>query len=410
VKIICQDGRRFLYPTDELYGDIDRIFMNIVSALEARNFKVRGLKLEFGEYGSGEQRLRHLERIRGKDIDIIARRAQGLLPGGKWFDIAALSKVFIRGEGLELDETNTVEFYLYKGGDWKKDREWFVTEYKSQGKASRSPRYLRYGGRCMSHYVEGHTHSARCRPTLLECDSYMNREYLPEGDEPKSVNAVSLLKRYADHLREVLDYVESFPIMPASGNFFPPKRQVAFPKGFRDRIFCYIDQADLARIWQGQKDPHQLPEAHRYGVFGSTYCAGMKNPDANRTYGMIPCGLSARRIDENTNVASLRIPGEWKDEFIVLVNPEDARGIYVADHDAYRTQKKKFSAGAIREGRDHLIWQEIETCGMARARTLVPLAKYAREKMQFKEPMIFIGRELKLGEVTFLGEAGGVRI
>jgi hypothetical protein len=92
---------QFLYPKSRQFP-FDEVCEQIVRALEARVWKVPGFSIEFHDYGRGAQKLRYVSSIKSDqsaidlghhDVAIKFGRPQGLLPGGRWNDTAAVDEV-----------------------------------------------------------------------------------------------------------------------------------------------------------------------------------------------------------------------------------------------------------------------------------------------------------------------------
>jgi hypothetical protein len=73
----------FLYPFVTQFP-FDEVCETIVRELEKRNWQVYGIKVEFDNYGSGEQRLRMVRYIEGKDFKLYFSRKQRTMEGGSW--------------------------------------------------------------------------------------------------------------------------------------------------------------------------------------------------------------------------------------------------------------------------------------------------------------------------------------
>ncbi len=396
---------QFLYPTS-LQFPVDGVCSIIVKALEERNWQIPGIDVEFHEYGSGEQKFRHVSQITSQDFKLRFGRKQHTMPGGQWNDIAAVTEIVIPKKELHIynDESGPT-FYLYVGNDWEQDRDQFMNALKVHSKLDGRPKiYLRYSGACRCGGITDwpHTHAGRRSP-LLEHTNDLGREYDPEGDEPTCFQTQRVLEEYEQYLEQViLKRIVSYPIPIGKIDTFVSPEPMPFPDAIGS-LFCFGEYDDEKRIKQGKVDPNDLDPADRYGLIGS----GLRlisheipsddsvPPIAHE--GFCWCGIG--EVTAETNIDSLEIPGyhRWsnREQYVFRVNPNRANGIYIADHAPYERRRKELGQ-AMQNDRDRFTDAEVADFTRARARTIIPISEY---QGGYEQPVVLINRELSLDEV-----------
>lgn len=228
---------QFIYPSVQKFP-FDSTCEQIVRELEKRNWQVPDINVEFHEYGSGAQKFRAVSRIKSQDFKLWFCRVQRTMPDGRWNDIAGVTEIMIPKKELCIYEDESgPTFYLYVGDDYERDREKFMNGSKVNSKLKGEPKmYLKYTGGCDCRATRGasfeavgffvatligdadklarmtHTHSNR-RPPLLVHTNDLNREYDPEGDEPKLFRPTKVMAEFKQYLEEVvLKMIVSHPI------------------------------------------------------------------------------------------------------------------------------------------------------------------------------------------------------
>lgn len=387
---------QFLYPKSRQFP-FDEVCEQIVRALQARSWKAPGFVVEFDDYGSGAQKLRYVSSIKSDqsaidlahhDVRIKFGRPQGLLPGGRWNDVAAVDEVQLAKRLLHVysDESGP-SYYVYVGTDWERDRATWWT--RPNTRLNNEPRLcVKYSGR-------GHRSHGYGRAELLAWDQD-GREYGPEGDEPTSFATVDVMEGIRAYLRDVvLPSIEAYPATEVvEGPAVAPP--IPVPDGVGP-FFTYGEGRDEYRIATGKKDLDELELADQYGLRGSGWRLvplGIKRgPDLPEVAfdGFLWCGTTPT------------VPGEhsrWSEDVLIKVTPKDARGIYVADHAAYEKRRAELSA-AIKDGRDSFTNAEVNDFIRARGCTIVSILDY---KGDYEDPVYLINRELGFDEVEVIGK------
>jgi hypothetical protein len=386
---------QFLYPTSRQFPH-DAVCECIVRALHARNFKVPGFTIELRSYGSGEQKLRCVNRIKSDqsaidlgshDITIKFGRSQGLLEGGAFNDCAAVREVQMPRQCLHVYEDESGPTYeRYVGDDWERDRgTWWTRLNAALDQKARlcirySGAYPRYTGK---------------RPHTLVWNKD-DREYGPGSDDPTSFVTNTVIESFRDYLQDVvLPAIEAYPEVSVLDDVCAELPALPYPK--EAGHFCtYGDGGDARRIEIGKRDIHKLPRHDRYALNGSGWrlapLSVRSGPDLPEVAydGFLWCSKTPK------------IPGSmprYSEDMLIKVMPTDARGIYVADHAVY--EKRRAEIAATLGSRAMFTDAEILDFQRARACTIVPIVEYAGN---YEDPVYLINRELAFYEVEVLGK------
>lgn len=387
---------QFLYPSSRQYP-FDEVCERIVRALHARNWKVPGFSVTFHDYGRGAQKLRCVDEIVSDqsaidlghhDVRIRFGRPQGILPGGRFNDVGAVSEVRIGSRALRVYEDESGPTYeVYVGHDWERDRHTFWSCYNAR--LHHLPRLcLRYSGAGF--------HRTRAEILRFVDDS---REYAPQGDEPREYRTEEIMESVRSHLLEViLPAIDAHPPAPLLEDLWTEPPALPVPSSLGPLV-TRCERRDERRIEQGKKSLDELVDADRYALYGGRRLAPTyieRGPDLPEVAydGFIWCGPMG--------AAGWRVPGYvagYHEDVLVKVTPRDARGIYVADNAAY-DKLQEATGKAIKDGRRHFTDAEVNAFVRARACTIVPISDY---QGGFEDPVYLINRELAFDEVELIG-------
>jgi hypothetical protein len=390
---------QFLYPKSRQFPH-DEVCEQIVRALHMRNFRVPGLEIEFHDYGSGDQKLRYVNRIKSAqsaidlghhDVVITFHRPQGQLPGGKFNDIAAVSDVQVPRRSLSVYQDESGPTYcVYVGDDWEKDRSGYWTRHNAR--LDGLPRKcLRYSG--MYPRYQG------VRPARLGTVEDQ-REYEPVADEPQYYNTAEVMESFRIYLQDVvLAAIEGHPVADIVEDVFAesppiPMPPIAVPAG-NGALYAYGNGHDARRIEDGRRSREDLAPADRYGLAPDYRLAPLgirRGPDLPEVAydGFVWCGKTPN------------VPGDrayFSEDVLLCVKLMDARGVYVANHAAY--QKRRAELTASIGDRQSFTQEEVNDFVRARARTIVPITEY---KDDYEDPIYLINRELTFDEVEVIGK------
>jgi hypothetical protein len=383
---------QFLYPKSRQFP-FDEVCEQIVRALEARAWKVPGLSVEFRTYGSGAQKLRYVSLIMSDhsanalhDVVIKFGRPQGQLPGGRWNDTAAVDEVQLAEQSLRVySDESSPTYYVYVGADWEHDRTTWWS--RPNARLNEEPRVcVKYSGRVRWRGV---------RAATLAWDQD-EREYGPEGNEPRSFDTAKVMEEFRLYLRDVvLPSIEEYPVVEiAEATAIEPP--IPMPDGVGP-FFTYCDGCDERRISMGKKALGELALADQYGLSGGRRLAPLgikRGPDLpmGAYDGFLWCG------------ATPNVPSEHGHAFanvLIKVSPKDARGIYVADHATYEKRRAELAV-EFKGQRDRFTGMEVDDFVRARACTIVSILDY---KGNYEDPVYLINRELDLDEVEVIGRS-----
>ena len=393
---------QFLYPTSRQFP-VDEVCELIVRELEQRNWSVPGMTVEFDKYGSGDQKMTLVRKVKGNDFQIHFGRVQGLLPGGRYNNTAAVSNINIPKKEISVyDDESGPTFYLYVGNDWEQDREKFVNSSKINSKLKGEPRwYVKYSG--SGSPTGSCSYQGRRSPYLVH-DSDLCREYDP-GSAPQLFFTKEVFEEFRVYLHIVLGMIIAHPIPTEKIDVLAPSASTPFPDSI-GQIFCFGEYRDAERIKQGKEDASQLPAADRYGLIGSGYrLMSLTTPNDGTVpeiayEGFLWCGLG--EVTAETEIEKLEVPGHhrWSDRenFVIRVKPSSAHSIYIADHAAYEKRRKELG-DAMEKGRDRFTNAEVADFTRARARTIVSITEY---KGGFEQPVLLVNRELSFDEVELV--------
>lgn len=418
---------QFLYPTSRQFP-FDCVCESIVRSLEERNWHVPGINVEFYKYGSGAQKFSTVSYIKSKDFKLLFGRVQRTMPGGRWNDTAAVTGIVIPTKELHVyDDESGPTFYLYVGNNWETDREKFMNGSKVNSKLNGKPKmYLQYKGGCDCRATDGasfeavsflmahltgdaaalarmyHTHSGRRPPVLIHTND-LNREFDPEGDEPKVFKTAEVMDEFRKYLADVvMKTISSYPIPAEKIDMLIPPTPTSFPDSIGP-LFCFGDYRQAERINQGRKNPDKLEPADRYGLSGNGHRLMWLNIANDGSVpeiayeGFLWCGIG--NVTTKTKIESLEIPGHERysdqERFVIRVTPNRANEIYIADQAQYGERRKELKDDL--NGRDHFTDAEVADFNRARARTIIPINKY--QQGMYKKPIVLIGRELSFDEV-----------
>ncbi len=388
----------FLYPTSRQFL-FDALCERIVRELEKRNWQVPGLAVEFDTYGSGEQKMMIVREISGADFRLHFGRPQGLLPGGRWNDVAAISDLTIPGFQLSVYSDNSgPTFYVYVGEDWEADKHWFFHSSKVNSKLYGDPRrYLKYSGRY-----------SRSLPAMLVHDNDLGREYdpirfNPDIHDPKPYEFQEYLTEAifvqfmqwlnTNVLAVILAQPEQEPVDPEISEPTP------FPAELFPKIYARVTGEDIRRINLGQTNIDDLDDADRFALCGGRRLLpltisqdGSLRPEVFDGYlwcvtdQMSPGTVFEDVLDE--------IAASYETHLVQIV-PATADGVYVIDwavQDEYRQMlREKYPDITTMSDAQYAEYKR------TLARTLIPVSRYFGG---YRNPMIMISRELDFHEVV----------
>lgn len=357
---------KFLYPRSRQFP-VDEVAEKIVRAIEKRNWKVPGIRVEFDTYGSWGGDYLYISTISGDNFKLHFARIQGKLSNGR-NDIAAVHQMIIPKEDLSIfhDESGP-SYVLYVGENWERDKEWFMTSSKFHDKMNNKPkRYLRYTG------------DKRCKRSENLVSDKDNREYEPEGEEPTSLNLEETFERFEDWMeKNILSYILSFP--EADVIKLPVVEKPVLYKGKWPLLFTICDFSELGHmVYSDDKDMFNLCK------FDGIWC------DVNQKINVTSSenDLSEEVMIHMISSSKIRI---------VAIRPIYANDIYVMDQARYtKTREEILSEIAPRT---ILTDEELQMAINSRSESFVPINEY---KGGYEDPIVVIYREIGLDEIEWM--------
>lgn len=372
---------QFKYPKSRQFP-FDEVCEQIVRALEARNWKVPGIKVEFNQWGTGDEKYRFASVINGADFEL-------------WLSLGRTESVSrINVPGMELsvysDESGP-GFYIYVGDDWNRDRKTFERGSKYNSKLNGEPRiYLRYEGICRCNESSySHMHRGK-RPPLLRHTNDLDRDYDPIGEEPREFVTSEVFAKFTDWLsKNVFRVIEAHPLPEKRIDIFH-EEAIQFPVSIGP-LFTFGTMNDVERILQAEYDISKLEPRRRYGLWRNEFGVG--------------------EVTQHTPIDALQIPGYYRrtgslpssdnEEFVIRVVPKSANHIFVEDRGAFdKAYSKALSrcpAGYKGTRSDWNRWYG-NACA-AQRQTRVPITQYDGK---FEQQVVLIDRELFFDEVEIV--------
>lgn len=182
----------------------------IVRALEAKNWNVPGIKVEFDEYGANNEYKRVLH-VRAPDYVLFFCIGKELLDENH-YNTANLHMATIPKKELSVfDDHSGPTLSVYMDKNWEKDKKfWFSDTAKTNSKLWKQPRMLHYSGSFQGSKAEfreecGKYTPGQLAPYLLHGDD--DREYSPKGKEPEVFETEKVFQEFTDFLNQKLEEI-----------------------------------------------------------------------------------------------------------------------------------------------------------------------------------------------------------
>lgn len=381
---------QFVYPTSRQFP-FDEVGEKIVRELEKRNWKVPGIIVKFGNYGSGEAKIRFIHYIQGEDFRIT-------------FGSDGISEVIIpQQEIFVFEDESGPTYYLYVGDDWERDKNEFMNGWKVHSKLNKERKtYLKYKGGWSGKYWYQNQ-----RSPLLLADDDLGREYEPEGDEPQQFVLKDKLKEFTDWLfKNVLEYILTFPEEEQIEPNFIPEEIIPYA-GQWPLVFTLADWRVKNRIKIGKENPSLLNPEERYVSFGTyPYLVPLDLAENDKELpelareGFIWCDTNQKITKESScRAIAFQITKAFDTGSIVAIELKYANHVYVIDNAIFEETKKQIFESII--PRERLTDEELGRVYAARSKSIIPITEY---KGNYKEPMVLINRELDFDEIAWVQE------
>lgn len=393
----------FLYPFSNQFP-FDRVCGNIVKELEKRNWKSPFAKVEFDEYGSGEQKFKMVRHINGLDYSLHFCRTQRTLPGGNWNDTAAVTDLAIPGKQLNVYEDESgPTFYYYVGNKWAKDAEKFLNSFKMNSKLNNEARYyIKYRGSWQLPNTQGSyiRYSGKRAPYLVY-DNDFDREYNPKRNEPTYFNTAEVMDEFSSWLEQnVYTPISESPLPKDMDSFSTEPKLIPFPANIGP-LFTLVDGNAAQRILIGQHNLQDLRPSERYGLIGNGYrLVSLESPNDGTIPEIAYEGFSWCVEGEYQNgrlIIDENRLSNCHGNILLQVTPFYANDIYIADiagSDQFKTEV--FRKNPLQRQLTNAEYNEYLRIP---GRTITPVTEYQEV---FQKPVILINRELSLAEVALV--------
>ncbi len=383
ILVICSKKRpmRFLYPNSKtlIFNDICN---TIIKELQKRNWSVPNINIHFCKYGSGRQKFKYVSSIDGCGLKINFGRIQRKISGGVYNDIAGVIGISINQRTLQIQDKDLI-IYLYTENNGSRS-----CYYQELIKDPRTGIEIFVGD--FFYFIERTIFTSQYTKKL-DVEKNIDKD-------TKRLEAKQVFNDFKKHFENMLDIIRSYPILKNRTETLDSKEVIPIPKEF-DSIFCFCDNYDAICISKGKIDPKQLHPSECYGLTsaGPPLMYSIKEKGYNVPIiayeSFLWCGLG--KVTKDMQISRLNIPGYHRivssENHVVLIRPNRADDIYIADQDEYekyqikiheKNQSEYYSRGLI-----------------ARARTITPIYKY---KGGFVKPVVLIKRELSFDEVEII--------
>lgn len=383
----------FLYPVSRQFP-FDEVCERIVRELEVRGWNVPDMSVTFYDYGTGEEKYRMVNGIKGKDFCLHFCRIQKRLSHSR-NDIAAISEITIPKKQLDVfDDESGPSYYLYVGHNWEKDQNDFFSSIKVNSKLNKKARkYLVYKGV-----------ACQGRSQILRNNDDLGREYklLPTDRKKSEYKTNDVFSDFDQWLRKnVLEYILKQPV---TGKLEEKIVEVPVPEGF-EWSYTMVSDEDVDRIKSIQSG-HEIPKWQIYGLIPEyrfvTLDIGSEGIPPQAYEGSIYCkvGKLERMISRgeviNTDDISKCVFGSYKN--IVQINLKNGNDVYIADLSGKEEYLKNIFENNPKQS--CLTDEQYRESMAIPGRTLKPIGKYTDG--DYKKPIILINRDLAVDEIVLI--------
>jgi hypothetical protein len=387
---ITRPKPEMLRPTARVFP-FDAVGAEIAEALEARNWTVPGLTVEFDVYGRGDALYRLLKKVSGSDFVLEYGRDQKNL--GAFYDIAAVHRIAILKKNLTVfsDQSGPM-LEEYVGRAWKSDREKFLDGTLSFY-PDKKDRVHEFDASCNCGSAQGirHTHPGLVSPVLTS-----------KGETDRTYWTHELFDEFAAWLvSNVLEVIKAQPLSEPDYTQFDVA-DIPYPQNAPE-LFSFAKFREGVKIRTGQSDPSKLPADQRFALqigarLVDTGMSDKENPVPDAAYdSFVWCGVGPVTVESTVegNPIALEVPRDQV--FVCRITPNRANDVYVADHAAYMKRREELYNST--SNRDRFTNQEVAEMFLARGRTIVPITEYDGS---FAQPIVLIGREVGFDEIEIV--------
>jgi hypothetical protein len=384
-----------LRPTARVFS-FDAVITEIAEALEARNWDIPGMQVEFDVYGRGDALYRYLKKVSGSDFVLEFGRSQENM--GSFNNIAAISRIAILKKDLTVHSDQSGPTLMeYIGRAWKSDQKKFLNGSLWFYRDKRD-RLLEFKDSCNCGGARGmeHTHTGRLSPILTS-----------KGEPTRTYRTNQLFDEFAAWLvSNVLAVIKTQPLSEPDYTRFDVA-DIPYPED-APALFSFAQFREGMKIRTGKSDPSLLPADDRFALQQGRRLVHLgtsdkENPVPDAAYdGFVWCGVGPVTVESTVKDNPIGDEIPWDQVFVCRIVPNRANDIYVADHAAYEKRRKELfdSIG----DRDLLTDQEVNELYLVRGRTMVPITEYDGS---YERPIVLIGREVGFDEIEIVSGPHG---
>lgn len=340
------------------------ILIDIIKALEARDFRVPNIEIRFGLTGYGIDKFKYVSTIEYNDIRVFFCSRQGSVPGyeGKLNDIANISELHIKGHTYRCfsdSPGNEHKHYYYIGSAWEQDKNEF--------------RHMQYGSTPIRKFEKYLSEEAKLifmaeLQTLLE---YINM--FPETSSRAFTN--SLCETEDDFKRlNFKDYPSHYPTLYV---LYRPCRTNETVEHF--------------------KKGHNRNKREMIADIGGERLVSWNANKTKIAIDPIACdGFGWAFVGEDKLAQTLKNHENWKydDQLIFEIRPHYLDDIYVADLSIAQEYRRKCF-----ESSEMLTDEQYNMYITLRGTKVVTLKEYMEKSMVFTSPQYLIRKDIGFDEI-----------
>jgi len=358
---------KFRHHNDGLTSSLRKMRYLIIEALKERNFNVKGIEVDFWHMGSGKQHFIEVYSVKFSGIKFYPH-----------IEFRSNYSCLVKGMRMNIHEDGSGGLEMYCGKNWRKHQKEFYCHRHHRKMNNLSRIVLNYEIRDRVKFV-----------ATSDCD----REYYPEGNEPKTISLARIEKNIFDKAEMLLNYINSFPVTGYNPNIFSEPNPVMFTnynlRGIELRTF--IKEETLERIMKPQD------KTETYGLSANSWRLLSLNINPPKhplsdymNEGFIYCDMKQRGSDK---FDSNHEP-EYQNYFEVSVVPKKMDMVFVFDQAIFNDTKAKWFDENPKEFQ--MPMELVNNLLIEKAKSLIHINDY---KGNYKKPVVAICRELASDEI-----------
>jgi len=371
----------------------------LVKELSRVGWDVPGIDVKFWTSGKGKNVFRTVYSISGETPEgpfrISFNNPQE--SRGRYRALTGLGEATIP-PGIEVryyNDDTTVTAELYLGADWKRDGKAFIDASRVNSKLRGEPKtYLKYKG--------------KLHDRELKHDSDLGREYSPEGDEPRTLDAKGTVRMVADFIHgKLIPILGQMPTAPGADDIdeygdanlrrLAAVERIEAPEGF-PVLYAWAEINDAYRAMGRGASASDGSDDYVLSGSGARLVAFGDNPHRAKLHPRAHDGFTYAATDPAARAGQV-VHGVRDESVPVEIRLKHLNEVYVVDNARYATVRNELGRKMETEGRDRFTNAEVALMVTAVAETMVPVTEYDGS---FSEPTFLIGRELHADEARIM--------